>query len=408
MTEIIRNQFGDNELLIIIVSAMAKTTNHLENILYETISGNDSHLLVLQLLNFHLDILKDLGIDPKDEIYKKVNGIVEELRTELKEISNSNTKSEAELYDRIVPFGELLSSTIVSHYINSQELKIEWLDARKFIKTTSDFREGIIDWTETEKQIQTLNGKEGMFMSQGFIGSDAHSSTTTLGREGSDFSAAIFGSCLKSESITIWKDVPGILNADPKLFNNTELFGNLSYSEASEMTYFGASVIHPKTIKPLANQGIELLVKSFKNPDAKGTVIGSNSSKRELPVFILKTNQVLLSFEVKDYTFINEEQIGSIFHALNECLIKINVMQNSAISLTIAVDDRNDKIQSLIAKLKLRFKISSVKGLSLITIINHKKESVESIEKDHDILLEQRSRNTCQYLVSNPVFKDRI
>lgn len=400
MASIVRNEIRQNELLVIVVSAMGKTTNALEDLLWSVIDNSNYQEKLDTIRDFHSNIINELDFQIVDKVVSKCDSIFEELHKAIDDVISNEQYSEAKKYDMIVPYGEILSSTIINEYLNENEISISFLDARKLIKTSDDFREGIINWEESERNLIELAATEGNFITQGFIGSNSKNETTTLGREGSDFTAAIFGSALNSESVTIWKDVPGILNADPKLFTNTLLFGSLSYSEASEMTYYGASVIHPKTIKPIANKKIPMHVRSFLKPANRGTIISEERSKKVLPVFILKRNQTLLSFKVKDFTFINEEQISSIFQALNQNLIKINVMQNSAISLTIAIDTRNDKIFRLKKDLEDKFNISEQVELSLITIINHQDDSIKEIESKYDILLEQRSLNTCQYLVA--------
>lgn len=407
MTGILKKEIRPEELLIIVVSAMGKTTNALETILYNRLDGHGCDEQLAQLQSFHFDIISGLHFRDHSGVIKSVSNILRDLRNELENAWADLNISEAQKYDMVVPFGEMLSSRIIYKYLIENQIDCEWLDARHFIKTSSDFREGIIDWSATRKQINSLAKRKGVYITQGFIGSDLHGKPTTLGREGSDFTAAIFGSSLNADSITIWKDVPGILNADPKLFGKTSLFSHLSYSQAAEMTYYGASVIHPKTIKPLANSYITLNVRSFLNPGNPGTIIGKKASEQKIPIFILKNNQALMSFKVKDFTFINEEQLGIIFHALDACLIKINVMQNSAISLTVAIDNRRDKINQLIGRLETNFDISITENLGLLTIIDYEEESLGSLLNSYDVLLEQRTLKTCQYIVSG-VFENHF
>lgn len=408
MSQIIRVQYSYDEMLVVVVSAMGKTTNALEDILYKCIDHFDYSKDVEKLRSFHYEIIKGLNTPNEKDIIDSLDEQIGILSSELKKLQTEDSIKESEKYDRIVPFGELISTKIISAFLNDQGIENTWLDAREFIITTNDFREGIIDWEKTNENIDSIVNKNGLYLTQGFIGSTLDGRTSTLGREGSDFTAAIFGNSIDAKSITIWKDVPGILNADPKLFQDTDKFENLSYSEASEMTYYGASVIHPKTIKPLANKNIPLEVKSFISAEKSGTIIGKDSAKKVLPVTILKKNQVLLSFKVKDFTFINEEQLGLIFHALNENLIKINVMQNSAISLTVAVDNRRDKIDALIQDLENAFDIEKLENLSLITIINHEQKSIFRIIDNYNVLLEQRTLKTCQYIISGAMFEDRF
>ncbi|MEQ8361021.1 MAG: aspartate kinase [Cytophagales bacterium] len=406
MAQIIREHFVKDEVLVVVVSAMGKTTNALEEILYKCIDGFDYKNDLEYLKNFHINIIRGLQSANEQTIIDELEDFILQLEKSLESIKSESSISESEKYDRIVPFGELISTRILSNFFGDQNIHNSWLDARKFVKTTNDFREGIIKWDKSEQNILTLKDQAGLYLTQGFIGSTEDGRMSTLGREGSDFTAAIFGNILNAESITIWKDVPGILNADPKLFKDTSQFQNLSYAEASEMTYYGASVIHPKTIKPLANKNIPLIVKSFINTDQDGTVISKEAARKLLPVTILKRNQALISFKVKDFTFINEEQIGLVFHALNENLIKINVMQNSAISLTIAIDNRRDKIAALIKSLEHAFDIEKIENLSLITIVNHEHKSISRIIDNYNVILEQRTLKTCQYIISGAVFEN--
>ncbi len=406
MVQIIREHYVKDELLVVVVSAMGKTTNALEEILYKCIDGFDYKKDLENLKAFHANIIRGLGSANEKEIIDELASYMEQLENALKGIKSESSISESEKYDRIVPYGELISTRILSNFFEDQGISNSWLDARKFIITTNDFREGLINWEKSEQEILPLKDQAALYITQGFIGSTEDGRMSTLGREGSDFTAAIFGNVLNAESITIWKDVPGILNADPKLFEDTSQFQNLSYSEASEMTYYGASVIHPKTIKPLANKNIPLHVKSFIKTDQDGTIISNEAAKKLLPVTILKRNQALISFKVKDFTFINEEQIGLVFHALNENLIKINLMQNSAISLTIAIDNRRDKIDALIKDLEYAFEIEKIENLSLITIVNHEHKSISRILDSYNVILEQRTLKTCQYIISGAVFEN--
>ncbi|QNL22175.1 aspartate kinase [Hyphobacterium sp. CCMP332] len=406
MVQIIREHYVKDEVLVVVVSAMGKTTNSLEEILYKCIDGFDYKNDLENIKKFHLNIIRGLQSANEQIIIDELEDFIFQLEKSLHSIKSESFISESEKYDRIVPFGELISTKILSNYFEDQDIQNCWLDARKFVITTNDFREGIIKWEKSEQNILNLKDQAALYLTQGFIGSTEDGRMSTLGREGSDFTAAIFGNILNAESITIWKDVPGILNADPKLFKDTALFENLSYTEASEMTYYGASVIHPKTIKPLANKNIPLIVKSFIKSNQDGTVISKEPAKKLLPVTILKRNQVLISFKVKDFTFINEEQIGLVFHALNENLIKINVMQNSAISLTIAIDNRRDKIDALIKNLEHAFDIDKIENLSLITIVNHEHKSISRIIDNYNVILEQRTLKTCQYIISGAVFEN--
>jgi len=392
-------RYPDNQL-VIVVSAMGKTTNHLEQIFFKKLKGNPYDGDLSELISYHLTVINELFDHNTHQSDNGINNLIDELKL----ILNSSIKNinKDELYDSIVSFGELLSSTIIAQYLTHNGISITWIDARGLIKTDNTFREGKINWDKTDTSIKKQVGNkisETNFITQGFIGSTLKGYTTTLGREGSDFSAAILGASLDADSVTIWKDVPGILNADPKRFDTTELYANLSYQEAAEMTYYGASVIHPKTIKPLANKNIPLLVKSFENPQLDGTVINQGDLHKLPPTYVIKDNQCLISFGVKDLTFINEKNLSIIFHILDKLNIKINMMQNSAVSLTICIDNREDKVSELVHTLENDFKILYNQTLQLITIKNYSQEAIDLVTKQKDVLVEQRTRNTYQIVV---------
>jgi aspartate kinase len=294
----------------------------------------------------------------------------------------------------------LIASQIVARYLIQEKIPATWLDARAYIKTDSTFREGKVNWDETKKQINQLGITAGQVMiTQGFIGSTEDNLTTTLGREGSDFTAAIFGSCLKAQSVTIWKDVPGVMSADPKRITDAIVFDELPYKEAAEMTYFGASVIHPKTIKPLANQNIPLFVKSFLDPTLAGTKIHDCKVEKLPPLIVFKDNQCLVSCKVTDFTFVDETQIGIILKALTELNIRINVMQNSAISFSFCIDYRESKVLKLIEILSKNFEVYYNANLTLITIKNYDLKTSHEYRNLKGVILEQSSRSTLQVLV---------
>jgi aspartate kinase len=304
-----------------------------------------------------------------------------------------------EVYDQVVCFGELLSSLIVSEYLGFRGLPNRWQDAREVIHTDSDYRFAKIDWDKTRSACQEKWGDmlhTTPILTQGFIGSDTQGKTTTLGREGSDFTAAILATCLDAQSVTIWKDVPGVLNADPKLFPNTQKFEELRYREAAEMTYFGASVIHPKTIKPLANAGIPLFVKSFLNPEASGTKIHEHAVPHEVPTLVLKKNQVLVTFKVTDFTFIEEKHIHSIYEKLKELKLRANMLQLSAISVSLVVDSQLFKLEQLVESLKSSFEIRYNEELELLTILKPKAAEIPALMEGYVLLLEQTTRTTYQ------------
>jgi len=386
-----------NEKLVVVVSAMGKTTNALEKILNLNYNKQKVGQELATLKKYHHDILQILFNQDH-----KVHGLVESIFSQLEHTLTLPYLYD-QMYDQVVSCGELLSSTIIAEYLNECEFKTHWLDARKYIKTSKNFREGHVDWRVTEELIKhdvPELAKERVVITQGFIGSTEDGYTTTLGREGSDFTAAIFASALDAEQVCVWKDVPGILNADPKLVNDAILFKELPYYEAAEMTYYGASVIHPKTIKPLANKNIPLLVKSFDQPKAAGTIIHDCTIEQLPPCTIIKNDQILISFKVIDFTFVNEQNLSLIFHELSNVDLKINIMQNSAISFSIVVDNQPVKIERMIEALKDHFEIRYNTGLQLVTVKNYSKEKLDEYASKDNILLEQISRNNYRVLLA--------
>ncbi|MEJ7643564.1 MAG: aspartate kinase [Chryseolinea sp.] len=390
---IIRSQQGSK--LLVVVSAMGKTTDMLERVITLSESKDDYTLSLNALKKYHTDIVEGLFSDVND-VNKKIDDIFEFIRQQLDSIAEADQK-----YDQIVSQGEILSSLIVYHYLLSCKAACNWIDARDYITTNDTFREGKVDWAVTCVRIRELalmqNG--GVIITQGFIGRTTDGFTTTLGREGSDFTAAIFASCLLAESVTIWKDVAGVMNADPRRHPSPVTFGELPFKEAAEMTYYGASVIHPKTIKPLANRNIPLYVKNFDNPSLPGTKIHECIVADLPPLIVWKDNQCLISCQVTDYTFISEHQLHNIFSAFLEFDIRINVMQNSAISFSFCIDFRENKVSKLIARLQQNFEVYYNTGLTLITIKNYDVPTSEKFRKMPGVLLEQSSRSTLQLLV---------
>lgn len=382
------------EALLVVVSAMGKTTNALELIVNSILSKQDYRGELQRLKDYHLNITNAL--------FKADHHIHKEIITVFDSVDDLSKKafSEDQLYDQVVSLGEIVSTIIVAAYVNENGDKCTWLDAREFIKTDSNYREGKVDWDGSKMAIRSINF-EGVkcYVTQGFIGRTGDGFTTTLGREGSDFTAAIFASCLDATSVTIWKDVPGVMNADPKRLPAAIVFEDLPFKEAAEMTYYGASVIHPKTIKPLANAGIPLLVKNFDNPKLPGTRIHECNVSDLPPLIVFKDNQCLISCKVVDYTFIDEAQLGVIFKALAELSIKINLMQNSAISFSFCVDFRESKILKLIENLQHHFEVYYNTGLTLITIKNYDEKTFDFYRKQKGVMLEQSSRATLQVLV---------
>jgi aspartate kinase len=383
--------------LIVVVSAMGKTTNALERIvnLYQTHQDHKPEFKLLK--EYHTGIMRDL-FPEGHPVWGVVDGTWHELAQQLHE----NHSSADQLYDQVVSFGEIVSTQIVYHYLADQGLDAQWLDARQYVVTDQNYREGKVDWTITCENIQhirKLQEKKNIVITQGFLGRTKDGYTTTLGRDGSDFSAAIFASCLQAESVTIWKDVPGIMNADPRRMKAATVFEELPFREAAEMTYYGASVIHPKTIKPLATKAIPLFVKNFDDPSLPGTKIHKCHVDSLPPLIVFKDNQCLISCKVTDYTFVTEEHMSTIFHVLTALNIHINVMQNSAISFSFCIDFRESKVKALIERLQQQFEVYYNTGLTLVTIKNYDEKTFETFRKKPGVLLEQSSRSTLQLLM---------
>jgi aspartate kinase len=380
--------------LVIIVSAMGKTTNALERIVALGKEGKSFEQELQSILHYHGCII--------DDLFREHHPVKEKVFTILKSIAEKfNTEDEYDItYDQIVSQGEIVSSLIVAAYLN-QFTPTTWVDARSCILTDSSFREGRVQWATSSERIRNMVNQNGsnLVVTQGFIGSNEAGLTTTLGREGSDYTGAIFASALHAKSLTIWKDVPGVMNADPKRIPTAVVFDELPFKEAAEMTYYGASVIHPKTIKPLANNNIPLIVKSFIDPNLPGTVIHDCKVEKLPPLIVFKDNQCLISCKVTDYTFISEKQLQFIFSSLSELDLRVNVMQNSAISFSFCLDFRESKVTKLIQLLQKHFEVYYNTNLTLITIKNYDQESVDEYHRLPGILLEQSSRSTLQLLI---------
>mgnify|MGYP005989145177 CR=1 FL=1 len=388
---------GDEKILVV-VSAMGKTTNELEKIVEGYINKSDDlKAQIAALKKYHTDIVNQLFEESNPSLNESLEKIFGYLEKRLTIPPSDNFDLN---YDQIVPVGELLSTKIIASYLNLISDLCQWVDARKLILTDSRFRKANIDWELTEMAIQGLDWEQNILVTQGFIGGTKGNFMTTLGREGSDFTAAIFANALNAKSVTIWKDVPGVLNADPKYFNNTEKLEEISYKEAIELAYYGASVIHPKTIKPLQNKKIPLYVKSFLNPEETGTVISENFEKDGLiPCYIFKTNQVLVSFSTKDFAFISEKHISQIFDTLYGLGLEVNTMQNSAINFSINTSFEKNKLEALMKVLENQYVIKYNDGLDLLTIRHYNDEIIKVLTKGRKILLEQRSRNTVRLLM---------
>lgn len=401
MAHIVEQYYG--EPLLVVVSAMGKTTNLLEKLVPQNeMLPPDFAENFDKLTDYHTEIAQQLFGNQSDGIIAKLNMFFEQIHDRIVNASFDYNYN----YDQIVSFGELMSTTIVSEYLNFKNMENKWLDVRSIIKTDDRYREGKIDWQLTQsasdKLLKPLFNVHKMIVTQGFIAGSAMGATTTLGREGSDYSASILSYCLGAELMTIWKDVPGFLNADPKYFEKTVKIEHIPYNEAIELTYFGASVIHPKTLKPLQNKHIPLLVKSFITPDEEGSTIGDfKTIKPRTPLYIFKNNQILLSILPKDFSFIAEDNLQAIFGTFAQTGLKINMMQNSALSFSVCLDNIDMIFEKLIPLLKKSFKVRYNTGLQLITIRYYNDDIIRSIVGQRNILLEQRSRSTVQILVEN-------
>lgn len=383
--------------LLVVVSAMGKTTNALERVVSEGRASHDFHTELDLIKKYHYDILHEL-FEEGDAVFKTVDAHFNELEKQVTAPGEYD-----EVYDQVVSFGEIISTALLAAYLQKEGIPAQWIDARTIIKTDSSWREGKIKWAETEANCEPLHAvlKDKVIITQGFLGSDPNNKTVTLGRDGSDFSAAIFASGLQAQSVTIWKDVPGVMNADPKRLAAAVVFDELPFREAAEMTYYGASVIHPKTIKPLANKSIPLLVKNFENPSLPGTKIHECTVFQLPPLIVFKDNQCLISCKVTDYTFFTEEQLQVVFQLVAALGIRINVMQNSAISFSFCVDFRESKVMPLIEQLSKYFEVYYNTGLTLITIKNYDQKTFDEYRTRKGVLLEQSSRSTLQVLIKN-------
>lgn len=386
------------EPLVIVVSAFGKTTNNLEKIHDLSYKNQAYDTEYNALKEYHISILKELFQQEKHPVFAEIGREFDLLRQILlKEDKGSYDQQ----YDQIVSFGEVLSTKIVSAFLAERGLKNKWVDIRKCLKTDSTWREAVVDWEISDQLIKDNFNikKEKIHLTQGFLGFEDSGHTTTLGREGSDYTAAILAYILEAEKVIIWKDVPGVLNADPKYFDNTVRLGQLSYLDAIELAYYGASVIHPKTIKPLQNKGIKLHVKSFVYPGDPGTIIGDVKYESLIPSFIFKMDQVLIHISPRDFSFIAEASLREIFEAFARHGMKINLMQNSAVSFMALVNNRPDRIRELTAELEKNFDISSEEGLELITIRYFDTATIERVMVNKKLILEQKNQRTIQMVV---------
>ncbi|WP_405203374.1 aspartate kinase [Dokdonia sp. LLG6352-1] len=392
------NETGVTEKLVVI-SAMGKTTNAMEAIVNAYF--NDKTLLPEHLkatVDYHTQIASDL-FTPGHTIFTSIKALFEELKGFL--AWNKSPKYDF-VYDQIVPYGELLSTTIVSAYLTDQGVRNTWLDARTILKTDNSYRDGRIDWDKTQLAIKESVDPTALSITQGFIASDSNNFTTTLGREGSDYTGGIFAYCLNARSLTIWKDVPGVLNGDPRVFNNTELLHQIPYEEAIELAFYGASVIHPKTLQPLQRKEIPLYVKSFLNPKNPGTMVSAVASLvPEVPCYIVKKSQVLISLSSLDFSFMVEDNIAEIFQLLALYKLKVDLIQNSAISFSLCVDNKFNGLEKLVNQLKGKFKVTVTRNVHLYTIRHFNQNALDNFQEGKEVLLKQVTQNTVQLVTQN-------
>ncbi|WP_315013269.1 aspartate kinase [Capnocytophaga leadbetteri] len=384
---------------LIVISAMGKTTNALEVVVNNYFKAPAQLPESLQTIkDFHYQIIRELFSDENHPVYWKVDGLFAELSSFLE---RNKSPKHSFVYDQVIGFGELLSTTIISQYLNDNGIKNNWIDVRNLIKTDSNYRDAGINWEETQTNISNNINKSLLNITQGFLGSDANFFTTTLGREGSDYTAAIFAYCLNAKSVTIWKDVPGVLNADPRYFQHTQLLRKIPYQEAIELAFYGASVIHPKTLQPLQQKEIPLYVRSFVNPTEEGSAVCNVASlEPKVPCFILKKDQILLSLSSRDFSFIMEEGISYIFKSLHKAQMKVSVIQNSAISFSVCVENKFDTLPELLEKLEERFKVSVTEGVTLYTIRHATEAAINEVAAGKNVLLKQVSSDTVQMIIN--------
>lgn len=385
------------ESLVIVISAMGKTTNKLEQVVDDYLNENDYKTSLQNVLDYHKNILEDLFLDREADIWETFEKISNYGKLYLK---NKPEKNYDKTYDQIVPIGELLSSKILSAYLLQIGVKNTWIDIRKTFITDEYFRKANLDWVKSEQNAKEHFKEDETSITQGFIGGTDNNLMTTLGREGSDYTAAALSNMLDAQELVVWKDVPGILNADPRYFNEPKKMDHISYKEAIELSFYGATIIHPKTIKPIQNKGIPLYVKSFLNPLNKGTLVDGNTIDDSLlPIFIYKPNQVLISLSRKDFDFIEEKHLSEVFDILHKNKLGVNIMQNSAINFSLCLDYEKERLGKVIPKFQENYKVLYNTNLELLTIRHYDEKSLEEMAKNHEVLLEQKTRSTVKVLM---------
>lgn len=384
-----------HENTLIVISAMGKTTNAMEVVIGNYFNNQAELQSALQeVVKYHNQIIFDLFENEMHPVFNTVKALFEELKAFLKTNKSPDYNF---VYDQVIGYGELVSTTIISAYLNEVGYKNNWIDVRQLIKTDDYYRRANVNWDQTQTNILTHVNTKQLNITQGFLGSDKNNFTTTLGREGSDYTAAIIAYCLNAESVTIWKDVPGVLNADPRYFENAQLLNVISYTEAIELAFYGASVIHPKTLQPLQRKEIPLHVKSFIQPQNNGTVVKKfKGIDPVVPCFILKQNQVLISLSTLDFSYVVEENISEIFNLLSKYKMKVDVIQNSAISFSVCFENNYNNLEPLLLHLKAKFKVTCHDNVSLYTIRHFNEQAIQNLEKGKSVLLKQMYQNTVQ------------
>ncbi|WP_372793797.1 aspartate kinase [Lutibacter sp.] len=382
---------------LIVISAMGKMTNAIEKIADSYFYKKDDLQENIEFVrNYHSKIINELFEEKNHAIFIEIEMLFGQLSGFF--IQNKSADYNF-IYDQIVGFGELLSTKIVSAFLNENNIETNWIDVRDYIKTDSNYRDASVNWVLTSKKIASLNPNK-LYITQGFLGSNSKGKTTTLGREGSDYTAAIFAYCLDAKSLTIWKDVEGVLNADPRFFSTTQLLQQISYNEAIEMAFYGASIIHPKTLKPLENKNIPLYVRSFYTIENKGTTVGKGHDLvPETPCFILKQNQILVSISALDFSFMVENNLSELFKILHNYKLKVNLIQNSALSFSVCIEDKFNNFKQFLIDLELKYQISYVENVSLFTIRHANKIAVSEIEQKGKVLLKQATKGTVQVVM---------
>ena len=399
--------------IVVVISAMGKMTNAFESLVHDYFDEQEDSKTeslgpavdaqLKSIKDFHFKIIEDLDFDESDTIYGEIQEILDGVRAFL---TSNDSPSYDFVYDQVVSRGELISTRICSAFLEANDMENNWLDVRDCIKTNNDYRRARVDWNATCREINMRVDRNAITLTQGFLGGDVEGNTTTLGREGSDYTAGIFAYCLEASEVSIFKDVPGVLNADPREFERTQLLNRISYKEAIEMAFFGASVIHPKTLQPLQRKEIPLRVRSFLHPLEAGTYVRKGQHlEPEVPCFIVKKNQILLSVSDKEFHFVMEEDISELFGLLSTYKMKVNMIQNSAISFSVCIEDNFDNFKRLIEALNPKYKVLFNKDLTLYTVRHFREEDLDKLEQGQTVLLKQLSRETAQLVVREAQFR---